>query len=137
MKNEKIKDTIYNISKNLSNLDNEKNLAKIVKKYNKNNTEIKYVQEKICELKQEFENCITMPNIINLDDINEKQYQIYYKELCENTINEIINNGDLELQIEEYKKNLEKINYCKKYLESIKIKIINCDNNNDFIQPDK
>ncbi len=121
-----IKNTLLNISKDISELENEKNLGKIVKEYNKINSDIKNASSRIHTLRHSFEN-----NDFSLNDnkIKEEEYQEFLKELSEEEINKLINCDDLELQIEDYKKLLKKLNSCKEYLETKKINIIECDKN--------
>jgi hypothetical protein len=123
-----IKNALGDISREILDIENEKNLGKIVKQYSKINTDIKNAGARIYTLRQVFENDDIS---LNKNEINEEQYQTYTKELSEEEINKIIGCEDLELQIEDYKKLLKKLNSCKEYLNSKKINIVECDKNID------
>jgi hypothetical protein len=121
-----IKLILADISKDISELETEKNLGKIIKQYNKINTDIKNTSSKIYSLKQKFDEEI-VSNTTDIDQITEEQYEQFSKELSGEDVNKILSLEDLDTQIDEYKKLLKKINSCKNYLESKKMKIIECD----------
>jgi hypothetical protein len=120
---ENIKLLLDNVSQKIEDLDQEKNIDKILKQYNKNIEDIKFINDNILLLKHKFEN-----NIIDISQIiSEEQYEIYCKELTEEKINKIIDCDNISEQIEEYKHTHALMNQCKKYLESKKINIVECD----------
>lgn len=120
----KIKQSLNEISNDISQLEKEKNISVIMKQYNKINTDIKNTSSKIYKLKNKFED-INKGNDKN--NITEEQYEEIKKKLSEDEIAKILNCDDLDLQIEEYQKMHNNIELCKKYLESKKINVINCD----------
>jgi hypothetical protein len=133
--NKNIKILLCDISNEITELENEKNLGKIVKSYNKLNNDLKNTNTKIQILKQNFEQKSdekqeSKDNKISLE-IKEDEYLQFANELSEEEISKIINCDDLEVQIEDYKKMLKKLNLCKEYLESKKMNIIECDKEQD------
>lgn len=125
-----MRDKLSEISKEISNLEKEKNLGQIVKQYNKINDDIKKTSSLIHELQNKIR---SMDNgnpeeNKNTEIMNDDQYEIYEKELSNEEVNKILNCEDLEIQIENYKKMLRKFNSCQNYLEGKKTIIIECDN---------
>jgi hypothetical protein len=123
-----IKDTLTGICKDISSLEKEKNLGKIVKNYNKINDDIKNTFQIIHELQNKIRDLEKIGseqnNIIEIFD--DSQYESYEEELSNNKIDNIINNDNLAEQIDCFKNLITKLNSCKKYLESKKTIIIDC-----------
>jgi hypothetical protein len=125
MDKKSVNSMLNEISKDINELEDEKNLGKIIKQYNKINNDIKTASNKLSTLTRLFEDDNTLMN--NCCEINDEEYDKYIKSFSENEINKIMENDDLEKQIEEYKILQKKINQCKKYLDSRKTNIIECD----------
>lgn len=131
-----LKVSLQNISKEVDDLEQEKNIGKIMKNYNKINNDIKKLNNYITTIKKEFEN-----SDLEIKEITEEElFQKYSAEITDEITEEILKEENLETQIEKYKIMLGKINSCKKYLETQKLNIIECDksnNNNKEIKPKK
>lgn len=123
MEKKNIKNMLEDITKEITLLDDEKNLYKMTKQYDKISNSLKKSGKMIHKLNDKFKSI----NINNTDNnIDDVQYELYTNEF-ENEIEKIINNENLEYQIENYEKISNKLDLCKKYLESQKMIIINCD----------
>jgi hypothetical protein len=121
-----LKQSFENIAQNIKELEEEKNMGKIIKQYNKINSDIKNTNAEILSLKKEFED---NENQETTELIDDETFQKYVQEINDEKIQKILNDENIKTQIEEYKKITIKINCCKKYLESKKINIIECDKN--------
>lgn len=139
-KTNSIKVTLNEITKEISNLETEKNLGQIVKQYNKINDDIKKTSLVILDLQNKIRSFDTMKiEDQNMLIMNDDEYELYEKELSNDEINKVINCDDLEMQIEIYQKMLYKLNSCKMYLENKKTVIIECnefpnDKNNNIVK---
>ena len=123
-----LKKSFENIAQNIKELEEEKNMGKIIKQYNKINSDIKNTNTEILSLKKEFEDSENQESSELIDD---ETFQKYVQEISDDKIQKILGDENIKTQIEEYKKITKKINCCKKYLESKKINIIECDKNDD------
>lgn len=117
------KNKIEDITKEIKELENEKNIGNIMKKYNKINGDIKTLNTEILNLKKEFEEMSDTEGA----EISDETFEKYNGEISDEKINNIINDKNLKSQIDEYKKIILKINSCKKFLESKKMSITECD----------
>jgi hypothetical protein len=117
--------TFDTIKDKIKELEDEKNISNIIKKYNKINSDIKVLNTEILNLKKEFEEIGEDKE----EEIGEETFKKYSEEISDDKINKILDEVNLKLQMDEYKKIILKINACKKFLESKKMNITECDKN--------
>lgn len=116
-----MKSSLEAISNDIEKLDTEKNLDCKIKLHNKINSNIDIMKNKLILLK---DNIDTNLESLSQDNIDENTYSLYLNEISDDELNKIMNSDDLDLQIEKYKILINKINLCKKYLESKKMQVI-------------
>jgi len=116
-----IEETLEEISDAINNLEKEKNLSKLIKKKETNNTKLDDLTIKLNEIKTKFEE-----NINDNIEIDDEKFEKYISKLTAES-DKILKIENLEQQIDEYKKFYKKLNSCKTYLENKKITIVECD----------
>jgi len=124
-----INDDLCEITNDLKQLEKEKNINEIMKKYKLIDIKIKTMNLKLQSLKSFFEEPLEntddideCPNIV----IDEQSYDNIMKEITYDYIEKLCNNGNIENQIKESKNIEMKLNSCVRYLENKKTNIIYC-----------
>jgi len=120
-----IKKEIDDISNDVSELSNKKNMSDIMKLNNTIATKIKNTQNKIHKLKTKTET----PDA-NIELIDGATYEMLSTELGNSDIDKILNMNNIDKQIDLFKELERKINLCINYLNNQKMIITECDKKN-------
>lgn len=117
-------DTLINdISHDIEELSNKKNINDVSKLHTSIQTKIKNANTKVQKLRTKFETDDVEVTI----DMTEDDYEKMVGKLSVSAIEKVLNSTDLEFQIDEYKKLATKIKSLVHYLENKKLKIVECD----------
>ena len=117
-------DTLINdISHDIEELSNKKNINEVSKLHTSIQTKIKNASTKVQKLKAKFETDDVEINI----DMTEDDYEKMVGKLSGSNIEKVLNSTDLEFQIDEHKKLAARIKSLIHYLENKKLKVVECD----------
>ena len=120
---------IKDISNDIEELSNKKNINDVSKLHTSIQTKIKNANTKIQKLKTKFET----DDVEITTDMTEEDYEKMIGKLSGSNIEKVLNSTDLEFQIDEHKKLATKIKSLIHYLENKKLKIVECDKE-DLVQ---
>jgi hypothetical protein len=112
------------IGKNLNELSEQTKLNEILKQYSDTQKKIELTDSQLKSLKQTFDDISTDENK-QKNIIDEETYERYISDV-DDLLKEM-ENDSIENQIDLYKKIVKKTSACKKYLQSKKMSIIECD----------
>jgi hypothetical protein len=117
-----IKSLLLDISSNIEQLEDEKNIGNILKTHENVNKKIKNAEMQLNKLKNKFEK-----TEFESKQLSDTQYEKIINNLSTLNIESLCETKDLETLIDDYYELQSQINSCNEYLKKKKSQIINCD----------
>lgn len=114
---------LNSIVQDINKLENEQNLGKLLASHNKIKNKIIKLNNKITNLKAQVDNEYEFEP----KELSDEEYELLIQEIYQ-----LLNNNSetlIEKQVEEYISLITKIHYCKTYLQTKKLTIVECDKN--------
>ncbi len=120
---------ILEIEECLHNINKVNNISKILKSHDDIKEKINSTSEQLKQIKQQFE--LVKNNATQAEKINDDTFEEYIEDVGKD-ITKDFNEMELDVLVSKYKKILEKIKSCEKYLKDKKMEITYCkDDNNE------
>lgn len=121
-KKNEFEEKMSEIEECLQNINKTNNLSKILKGHDKIKVKINNIGEKLKQTKQHFE---TIKNSVVLEKIDDDTFEEFMEDI-NNEMTQDFNEIEIDILVCKYKKILEKIKSCEKYLKDKKMEVMYC-----------